>query len=271
MDPKISFITAIKDRPDELKEMIKSLIAQDIPDWEAIIVDDHSREPIKEVVESFSDNRLRYFRQVEDKKGISEARNYAIKYAKSNIMLIADGDDINLPCRARVTFNIMTRKKCDVFYGNMRLFKVGKRRYDRKFQPFNKDLLKMINYISNPASAFLKDRFIKIGGYDPEFIVTEDYDLWLRFLNSNERFCYTRKVLVDYRQHKESISQKKYHLLLFHRYVQRARIKNKIPPFDILEVKRFAKPEIAKVALSKMNLCFWQDDRFEKNKNKKVK
>src|SRR3990167_5534488 len=119
MNPKVSFITGVKNRSKELREMIQSLINQDITDWEAIIVDDHSDEPIKEVVESFKDSRLHYFRLPENMTGISNARNFAITKAQSEILLTADGDDINEPNRAHITYDLMTKNNYDVFYSNM--------------------------------------------------------------------------------------------------------------------------------------------------------
>ncbi len=62
MEPKISFITGVKNYSLELKEMIQSLLDQDMTEWESIIVDDHSDEDLEVVVQSFHDDRLRYFK-----------------------------------------------------------------------------------------------------------------------------------------------------------------------------------------------------------------
>ena len=262
--PIVSFITAVKDRQAELKEMLESLIKQDIEDWEAVIVDDHSKEPIKEVVEKFQEKRFHYFKLPKDKTGISNARNLAIEKAKSNIMLTADGDDINEPSRAKITYEIMTKKHCDVFYSRVRDFIPGQKGVARELQPFHEKLLPMFNFMTNASCAFLRDKFLKLGGFDPNFIVCEDFDLYLRFLNSGAKFCYTQKILVNYRNSPEGISSKKYSLL--HKYFQKARIKNKIPPFDIEKVKKYALPSFAEDILTKHRKLFG-DDRF-KNKRK---
>lgn len=261
MKPKISFITSVKNRAPELKEMLETLIKQDMPEWEAIVVDDHSQEPIEEAAKSFKDPRIRYYKLPKNQKGISQARNYAIRKAKSNLMLVADSDDLNEPYRARMTYNIMTRRKCDVFYGNMRVFVTGQRKRGMRFQPFNSELLKIVNFISNPTAAFRKDKFLKIGGYDPEFTVSEDYDLWLRFLNVKAKFCYTRKVLVSYRQSKKSISRKKKELMRY--YIMKMRRKNNIEPVDLEEIKKFVGPGIAQIILSKKSRSIWYDERFK--------
>lgn len=261
MNPKISFITGIKNCSKELKEMIQSLINQDMTEWEAIIVDDHSDEPVKKVVESFRDPRLHYFRLPAGMTGISSGRNFAVSRARAEILLTADGDDINEPNRARVTYDLMTKNNLDVFYSNMYDYiPEENKKIKRKFQPFNAELFKMFNFMTNPGTAFRKSKFLEVGGLDPEFIVSEDYDLWLRMLNAGAKFGYTEKILVNYRYSPNSLSHAS--LSRIHDYVMKARIKNQIPPFNIEDVRKYALPEIVKGVLSEKGYKVWQDDRF---------
>lgn len=262
MQPKISFITGIKNRSKELGEMIQGLINQDMPEWEAIIVDDHSSEDIKSVVESFGDGRLRYFRQVDNKTGISNARNFAINQARSEIMLTADGDDISLPERARITYDAMIEQNLDVFYSNLNDYIPDQGKIlPRKFQPFNAELFKMFNFITNPGTAYKKDLFLQVGGFDPEFSLSEDYDLWLRMLNAGAKFGYTDKILVNYRRSSGSVTVEKHDQM--HQAVMQTRIKNNISPFDINDVQKYALPEIAADLMTQKGHAFWMDDRFE--------
>lgn len=262
MEPKISFITAVRDRSEAFKEMLSSLVNQDMPEWEALIVDDHSVEDVKKIVKDFNDDRMKYFRQEEGKRGISHARNLAVSQAKTDILLTADGDDISRPQRARVTYEIMTKNSCDAFYSNLEYFIAEEdRRWTPVFQPFNAELFKMFNFMTNPGTAYRKDVFIKAGGYDPEFVLSEDYDLWLRILNNGGKFCYTREILVDYRRSPGSVSLGKPDEL--HQFIMKTRIKNRIPPFDISDVKQFAEPTIADYILSNGGRRVWKDDRYE--------
>lgn len=261
MKPQVSFITGVKNRSEELKEMIESLIKQDMADWEAIVVDDHSDELIKEVVESFGDSRLHYFRLSGNMTGISNARNFAISKAQAEILLTADGDDINEPSRARTTYDLMTKNNYDVFYSNMYDYiPEENKKNKRKFQPFNVELFKMFNFVANPGTAFRKSKFLEVGGFDPEFTVAEDYDLYLRMLNAGAKFGYTDQILVNYRYSPNSLSRAS--LSRIHDYVMKVRIKNHIPPFNIEDVRKYALPEIAEGVLSEKGHQVWQDDRF---------
>lgn len=261
MEPKVSFITAVKNRTEELNEMLQSLIRQDIPDWEAIIVNDHSEESIKEVVEKYHEERFHYFELPLDLTGISNGRNYAIDRAKSNIMIMADSDDINEPVRARITYDLMTKNNYDVFYGGIRDFTSGKEGVDRLLQPFNEKLLPMFNFLTNASAAFRRDKFYELGKFDSSFVVCEDFDLYLRFLNAKCKFGYTEEILVNYRNSSVSTSSTKYALL--HKYFMKARIKNNIPVLDIRDVEKYALP----LYIEKFKLDQWQqlykDDRFK--------
>lgn len=260
--PNVSFITGVKNRSAELKETIKSFLNQDIPEWEAIIVDDHSQENIKSIVDDFNDSRLNYYLLPENQKGISNARNLAVKKTNSNIMLIADGDDINLANRARVIYDEMTKNNYDVFYSRVNIYIPNEnKKYPHVFQPFDKELFKMINFITNPGVAFRKEIFEKVNGFDPQFSISEDYDLWLRMLDAGAKFGYTEEILVDYRRSTNNTTVNRYNEI--HEYIMKTRIKNNIPPFDIYQIKGKAEPEVAKDILSEINYPIWKDDRFK--------
>jgi glycosyltransferase involved in cell wall biosynthesis len=261
MDPKVCFITGVKNRSKELEEMIQSVLSQDMAEWELIIVDDHSDEPIEKSVEKFSDARIKFFKLPVGQNGISHARNLAVSHAAAPILLTADGDDISRPQRARRTCEIMAKENADVFYSDLEYFESGtNKRWTKIFQPFNPQLFRMFNFMTNPGTAFTKEIFLKAGGFDPSFVLSEDYDLYLRMLNLDAKFAYTDEILVNYRRDSGSASIKKYDQT--HDYIMKARIKDNITPFNIEDAKRYALPEIAKNILSENGKKLWQDDRF---------
>ena len=136
---------------------------------------------------------------------------------------------------------------------------------DRLLQPFDKNLLPMFNFLTNASSAFRRDKFIQLGKFDPEFIVCEDFDLYLRFLNAGCKFCYSQDVVVDYRNSSVSISAEKYNLL--HKFFMKARIKNHIPPLDINDAKKYALPFFTdKLINSPQWRELYQDDRYGEKK-----
>jgi GT2 family glycosyltransferase len=157
----------------------------------------------------------------------------------------------------------MIIKHYDVFYSPLMDFIPEENRKVRHtFQPFNAKLLKIFNFVMNPSAAFSKEMFDRVGQFDPTFEISEDYDLYLRMLNSGAKFGCTDKILVNYRRSPASISVNKFPLM--HEYVMKCRIKNGIPPFDIEDVKKYASSEIIESVLSKSGRKLWRDDRYNK-------
>ena len=96
--PTLSFILpAWKAR--FLKEAVASIIAQTCPDWELVIVDDCSPEPLREIVESFGDPRIRYVRNEQNLGGKNLVRqwNHCITFAKGEYIVLAADDDLYRP------------------------------------------------------------------------------------------------------------------------------------------------------------------------------
>lgn len=95
---------------------IKSLMAQDINDYELIIVDDGSTdESISLIEETFNDDRIVIIHQ--ENKGLSEARNTGLKHASGDFIWFFDSDDW---CDEMVLNDIIKilSKDIDILYFN---------------------------------------------------------------------------------------------------------------------------------------------------------
>ena len=93
--PTVSIITALHDKGAYVGETIRSVLAQTLPDWELIVVENGSTDNGPEVVRQFSDSRIRLV--VSPKCGPGTARNVGILEAKSEWLLFLDADDMLRP------------------------------------------------------------------------------------------------------------------------------------------------------------------------------
>lgn len=75
-----------------ISDMIESVLQQTYPYFELIIVDDVSTDRTAEVVQSFSDQRIKLIRHASN-KGLGAARNTAIEAASGKWMAVLDADD----------------------------------------------------------------------------------------------------------------------------------------------------------------------------------
>lgn len=96
--PKLSFILPAW-KGCFLNEAIGSIVSQSSHDWELVVVDDCSPDPIREIVESFADSRIRYYRNPENigGKDLVKQWNHCIKYAKGDWIVLAADDDLYRP------------------------------------------------------------------------------------------------------------------------------------------------------------------------------
>lgn len=88
---KYSVIIPVYNRPDEVQELLASLLNQSYSDYEIIVVEDGSTVPCKEVVERYADQLpLRYFTKTNS--GPGQTRNFGAEQANGEWLLILDSD-----------------------------------------------------------------------------------------------------------------------------------------------------------------------------------
>ncbi len=89
-----SFIIPVYNRPDEIDELLNSLLHQNYKEsFEIVVVEDGSKIPCKDIVNKYvnSLNVLYYFKE---NSGPGASRNYGMNVAKGNYFIILDSDCI---------------------------------------------------------------------------------------------------------------------------------------------------------------------------------
>ena len=88
---KYSFIVPVYNRPDEVDELLASLLTQTVNDFEVIIVEDGSSTPCKSVCEKYeSQLDLHYY--MKPNSGPGQSRNYGAERAKGEYLIVLDSD-----------------------------------------------------------------------------------------------------------------------------------------------------------------------------------
>ena len=94
--PKYSIIIPVYNRPEEVDELLRSLIAQEFNDFEVLIIDDGSDIKCTETVNKYEDRlSIRYF--FKENSGPGDTRNYGFSKARADFMIIFDSDCILPP------------------------------------------------------------------------------------------------------------------------------------------------------------------------------
>ncbi len=103
--PKVTVVTACRNGERFLKECIDSILSQTMQDWELLLIDDGSTDNSRRMIEDFArqDSRIRpyYF---PDSRGPYARRNFAIRQAASDFIVIHDCDDIMSPVKLETLY-----------------------------------------------------------------------------------------------------------------------------------------------------------------------
>ena len=105
--PAVSVIIPTYNRANFITEAIVSVLAQDYPDMEIVVIDDGSDDDTEVILRPYK-NKIRYLYQ--DNKGLGEARNRGIKEAHGKYIALLDSDDLWLPDKLHLQIACMEAK-----------------------------------------------------------------------------------------------------------------------------------------------------------------
>jgi glycosyltransferase involved in cell wall biosynthesis len=209
MHPRVSVIIPAYNASASLGEALDSVIAQRYDDWEAIVADDASADGTAELACGYHP-RVRCVRS-ERNLGIGGARNLALADASGELVALLDADDLWTPdyLRRQVAHydaaiaagNRVGIVCCDatVVYPSGR----QERSYTRN--PITLDTLLRHNTIF--VSALIPRALIdELGAFATDCLGTEDYDMWLRILETGHAALVVNEPLAIYRDGDETVS-----------------------------------------------------------------
>ncbi|MGP1545794.1 MAG: glycosyltransferase [Prevotella intermedia] len=113
---KYSIIVPVFNRPDEVDELLSSLLNQIFTDFEVLIVEDGSQKPCDEVCNKYADRLdLHYF--MKPNSGPGQSRNYGAERAKGEYLLILDSDVVLPKGYLNAIEEELKREPADAFGG----------------------------------------------------------------------------------------------------------------------------------------------------------
>jgi glycosyltransferase involved in cell wall biosynthesis len=188
----ISVIMPVYNNLGFLPQCIESILGQTYGDFEFIILDDMSDEPVSSLVESYEDKRIKLIKNKEN-IGLTKSLNICLDAARGDIIARQDSDDISLPerfekevakldegydmvsCWGRTVHNDYPKNKRRLRdpYLDRTVRSV------RSSKDFSSRLAKE-NCILGPAAMFTREVFERIGYYDETLYYAQDYNYWIR-------------------------------------------------------------------------------------------
>lgn len=181
-DPRFSVVVPVRDGTAALARALRSIVSQEGPSFEVVVVDDGSREDVGSVVEALGDPRVRWFRQAPS--GVSAARNAGAAAARGDYLVFLDADDLALPGWLAGFDEMVDRANCDIALcgAEMVVEPAGVRRHvppTPRGAPFD---FQLGPYLPGMV-AIRREVFWEVGGYDERFAYSENTELALRVTN----------------------------------------------------------------------------------------
>ena len=113
---KYSLIIPVYNRPDEVDELLGSLVTQTLRDFEVIIVEDGSSVPCETVCKKYEGKLdLKYFKK--QNSGPGQSRNYGAERAQGTFLIILDSDVVLPTGYLKAVDEELTREPADAFGG----------------------------------------------------------------------------------------------------------------------------------------------------------
>jgi glycosyltransferase involved in cell wall biosynthesis len=221
--PEFSVVVPAYEAEATIGDTVRSVLAQTHPDFELIVVDDGSRRPVAEVVESVAggDPRVRVIRQ--GNQGPAAARNAGIESARGRLVGLLDSDDMYMPGYLRAVHAAFTASpEAGLAFTDCWMLEAASHRVyrDTGLSVYGiettamdgEELLAALlahNFITASTVTVRADALAAAGGYDTSLHGSEDYDLWLRIAASGHGAVRPPGCLVLLRDRPGSQSKKR--------------------------------------------------------------
>jgi glycosyltransferase involved in cell wall biosynthesis len=182
-----------------LPRTIESVLSQDYPNIEYIVMDGGSTDRTHEILQSYG-GRLRYFSETD--KGPSDAVHKGFRHAHGDIFAWLGADDIYLPGAVRTGVEaLLARPEIDVIYGEgYWIDEQGAVISRYPTLPFDSKIFERDCFICQPASFFSASAYRRCE-LDPDVNFSFDYDLWIRMAKQGIRFQMIPEYLAGSRMH----------------------------------------------------------------------
>lgn len=222
--PLISIITPSFNQSGYIRKTINSILSQNYPNLEYIVMDGGSTDGTVEILKSYG-KRIKWVSEKD--KGQSDAINKGMKMAKGDILAYLNSDDLYKEGSLFAVAEYFLKNfqsywlcgKCDIIDERESVTDNFVTNYKNIFLKHfsNIFLLSVLNYISQPAVFWRKEVTGKIGLFNPDLHYAMDYDYWLRTYKIYKS-GYIDRYLASYRIHSQSKSGANFSALLSEGY-----------------------------------------------------
>jgi GT2 family glycosyltransferase len=200
----VSVVILYYKRRETIEESIDSVLSQDYPALELVVVDNNSRDDVSAVVEQRS-AKINFI-QLDENRGACGGRNAGLRASHGDIVVFLE-DDVKFLSPFEVTkivhlfaqrpeFHVLALQVCDPDTGKLRLREWCHPRYWKEHSESEFET----TWFGEGACAFRREALDACGGYyEPLFYGAEGDDLVIQLFNHGFRILHTPQVRVGHR------------------------------------------------------------------------
>jgi glycosyltransferase involved in cell wall biosynthesis len=197
MCPDVSVVIPTFNRADSVARAIRSVLAQDWPAAEIIVVDDGSTDGTADVLHAFEADHPQTLRVIsQTNHGVAFARNAGIRAAKHDFVAFLDSDDRWMP--TKLSRQIEQFQRVPELSLNFTGYILENPNQSRVIAPANwpPDRQAVLEALLTgcciaPSTVIARrDALVRAGLFDVALRRCEDHDLWLRMAAGGEQIGY---------------------------------------------------------------------------------
>ena len=199
----MSVVIPTYNRAQMVPRAVRSVLAQDYPDLEVIVVDDGSTDDTADVIDDFA--TVRYIRLGQNRGGAA-ARNAGVEAGRGEFVAFLDSDDEWLPTKTSRQVQLMLKSpSTGAVYCRHFAHDDATDTRSQRFPPLYTGSIRpqlLSGKCPPTVSLFLvrRDALEEVGGFDESLAGFQDTDLWIR-LSENWEFDAVDEALVVIHRH----------------------------------------------------------------------
>ncbi len=202
---KVSIVLPVYNGESCVKRAIESVINQTYDDWELIVVNDCSTDNTLQIIEECAqvERRIKIIKNEENKK-LPRSLNVGFSEATGEYLTWTSDDNTyhNDAIKTMVEY-LEKAEDVDLVYSDFSIVSMDGKVIERVTDMVPSDLL--FRNVVGACFLYRRSLYEKIGEYDPDLFLAEDYEYWIRaYLNSN--LAHISQDLYDYTRHERSLT-----------------------------------------------------------------